>query len=267
MEFLRSGLKKTWRTMWQHKILFTAAVLLQLLFLFLFAFTAVTTQLEILEDTKNILEPLEQANYNPDAIDAGQPFLSNPSAVIESYQSLKQNISTLFWYIILLYLIINGGLWLLTHAMSNKPTVKQITNQCIKYLVAAILFIIITTTLTTIIFKLFFTTTQHSFTLSMQLTGIAFVIIYYIFLTSFTQLSTTSWKSFYEQTFHLLFKQWKQPLTAFILNTIQLIITIFIMYFLIPYSQKSLLILIIIPIIAAKALVITRAIWISFCTP
>ena len=88
MNYLKRGLQHTFSSMQQRKTLFISLLLLQLIFILSSASLGVYYLMQILEDSKGVIEPLENANYNAQQIQKGAPFTEDFRAVYNSYISM-----------------------------------------------------------------------------------------------------------------------------------------------------------------------------------
>ncbi|MDP3733715.1 MAG: hypothetical protein Q8R37_00665, partial [Nanoarchaeota archaeon] len=95
----------------KHKFLFLLLIVIQTIFIIAFAFTFLNFHLKILENARGIIEPLQNANYDPDSIDAGKPFLDHPLSVYQSYQAMVRNLYYLIGSVLILTFFFNGLLW------------------------------------------------------------------------------------------------------------------------------------------------------------
>ena len=119
--------------------LLIALFFIQLLFLSAFGFINVRYQLAIAENLQNIVTPLQDANYDEQAITSGLPFLNDAEAIFGNYEQLIRNLWKLVVFSLLAFLLINLWGWALTHAFFEKQNVPKLM---LALLVRALAFVI-----------------------------------------------------------------------------------------------------------------------------
>ena len=90
--FLKKSVLVTFHTLRAHKTLFISLVFLQLLILVLLFTHAFQAQLAIGKDIQQLGTQIQQANYNPEELKEGKPFVQDPLQMLQLYRSLKRNL-------------------------------------------------------------------------------------------------------------------------------------------------------------------------------
>ncbi len=195
------------RSIRERKRLFLLLIVGQLLVLFAMGWVTVTHVNTIVEKTQSVLSQVDQANFDPEKIDAGQPFLNSLAPIYESYQIMKENI--IRWLIWLLIICSggNGLLWLGSHALVAKKSSESGQKSRWHTLLRLWLHFVLLTVgffLSSVI--LFVLLVQSSFfndpdqerlifRIKMAFALIGF--LYYFFLCFAAQMNAPSWKSLF----------------------------------------------------------------------
>jgi len=222
---------KTLTVIRKNKLLFLILVIIQLLAVVTFTVIAAKSQLLLLEDLNQTLEPLQKANYDPQRVDTGQPFLEDMLPVLQSYAILKTHFINFIAWITFFFLVVNGVLWLGSHTLLVKYNVKQILNQWLYYLLAAIIGSAVLWAVGLILFKKLFSEIASVGSLESTLTklGIATVIVYYLMLAAFAHINKTNLKNF-GLAFFKSMKSLPRTLSYFSITTIVLGLCIYGIY-------------------------------------
>lgn len=107
-------------------LLFILLFIVQLVFFVLIAFVNVKYQLALTQDIRRIIVPLQQANYDENAIKTGVPFVQGAAGLYESYQSALGNITKLVSYQLLAFLFVFLFGFALTHRLFGKKNVAVV---------------------------------------------------------------------------------------------------------------------------------------------
>ena len=92
MKYIKEGFRQTFRQIKKHSWLFIILILLQIIFLVSLSLLTITYQVKILESAKGVIEPLQEANFDPESIQAGQPFTKEMASIYTNYRSMMSNI-------------------------------------------------------------------------------------------------------------------------------------------------------------------------------
>ena len=91
---------------------------------------------------------LQGVNLDAESIQAGAPFLENIGVVYSAYNSLMRNAIELGIILVLLFLVVNGAIWLGAHYLINplsgnwKDKSKLLAKQWLKYVASAVVILI-----------------------------------------------------------------------------------------------------------------------------
>ena len=229
---LYKNAKKTLNEINHHKVFFIGLVIIQTLFVIAFAFSFLNFHLKILEDARGIIEPLQEANYNPDTIDAGQPFLDDPLAVYQSYQAMVRDVYWLVGWLLLIFIFFGGLLWTGSHQMLShqKFSIKKFTQMWSKFVATFLVLIIPFLALCYYIIRLvlFANEPTEVFSSYLKVIGIVFIIIYYFTLTTFSSI-TLPWKSFVRRSFEKT-KNLPKTIPVLLINTALVSFGIYLIY-------------------------------------
>ena len=138
MNYLRSGLKLTSKLIKKHWKLFLILLLLQAICLVSGVFIGTFYQVKIMENARGIIEPLQNANYDSESIKQGEPFTQEISSIYENYQSMTKNIFALLGWLLLLFVVLNGRVWLLTQQLFKKVKLKEEIQMLARFIVSLI---------------------------------------------------------------------------------------------------------------------------------
>ena len=108
LDTLTKALKKTIK---DKKSTYLILITLQIIFIVAVFFVLMQYQLKIMEHVEGIMQPLENANYDAQGLQEGQPFLKDISKVMNHYTSLQETISKLLFILFIIYIVLNGAMW------------------------------------------------------------------------------------------------------------------------------------------------------------
>lgn len=188
MNFLLKNIKRTFNSIKKHKLLFIFLIILQICLILTLSYTFLLHQVKIMENAQDVLQPLDEANYDPQKIETGQPFLKDALTIYNSYQEIEKSVYSFFFYFFLIFLTLNGLLWLGAHYIIKKRSLKTIARQYQRYFLSVIVLFALLFSLIYLTINYFFSQIELIF-LSMAL----FLITYYFILIAFTLLSSKKW--------------------------------------------------------------------------
>lgn len=277
MNYFTKGLKNTFNSIKEHKILFTFLVILEIIFIITSATLIVVYQMKILTNVKNIIEPLDNANYNETALQKGEPFTQNILQIYDSYNQLIKDMFYLFSWFYLLFFFLNGIIWIYTHQLlENKQTtnltikenfkekINQIGQLFSKY---GITYLILTLPLILILYftlksTLNFSILPETFTLIAITIGVVFIILLYFMLIFFAFINITSWKEFFKTSIQISFKKIHYTLSIILFNCLLSLIGLYLIYLTTPIESLYYLSIILV-LLFTIIIVIARIFWIA----
>lgn len=252
-------LKRTISIIRNNKFLFLILVVIQLLVVITFSLITAKFQLLLLEDINDTLKPLQNANYDPQKVDAGQPFLEEIVPLLQGYASMKAHFMDFMLWVTFFLLIVNGVLWLGSYYMINKYNVKQVLKQWLNYLVAVIISSIILWLVGLLLFKSLFNSTV-SLESALTLLGVAGFIIYYLISVAFAHLNEHSVKNFGIVSWN----HWRyiyKTFPYFLINALVLGLFVYGIY-LTSLVKENFNLMIVLMVLAMLLLVVARLFWI-----
>ncbi len=229
--------KKTISGIKEHKLLFGLLVLLQVLLIGIFLYLSITYPAKILTDISGIIGPLEKANYNATSIQAGSPFTTEFSTIIQSYRTLTEHLKELALWLFGIMLLVQPGLWLLTlHLLEEKISAHQrefnfwnrasyYLQAWLKYIVALLAFVIVPLLFSAIILKSLsgiVLQTEESIFSAVKWALILFLVFQYFLLVALALLDSLTWKKFVLDFLRVAFRKIHWNLLVLLINGVVL---------------------------------------------
>ncbi|MBU0456550.1 MAG: hypothetical protein ABH824_00665 [Nanoarchaeota archaeon] len=269
MKYLKKGLSRTIKSIKQHKWLFITLVFLQIIFIGLSANLAINYQIKILDDAKGIIEPLQNANYDENSLKEGEPFIEDFLSVNKSYNSMINNIIALIGWSLLLFIVLNGLIWILTSWIieSNidwKRRLKDIWQPWFKIIVSLMLTIGPAAVILYFILQLLSRLEILMENASVVLNSIITIssLLYFFIIVAFAFINEVSWKIFFKKWTLCSFKKIHKSLMVLLINIILILLSFYLVYLSI-YQISSLGLLLISSLLIVFVIVITRIFWVS----
>ncbi len=143
MGIIKSSFLDTIKVIKKKKIVFAFLILLQILLLVSISSVGIKYQIEISESAMNVIEPLQNANYNSTSIEEGNPFMSNMmsevASITKSYQEMIKSIFEMIGLMFCFFLVFNGLIW----SISNKLIKKgKLLDYWLKFIIVTLVFMI-----------------------------------------------------------------------------------------------------------------------------
>ncbi|MDP3698516.1 MAG: hypothetical protein Q8R47_02930 [Nanoarchaeota archaeon] len=269
MEYLKRGLSKTVDSIKKHKGLFLALVLLQVIFVVSSLWLGSQYLIKILEDTQGIIGPLENANYDSQKIEQGQPFTPDYAAIYNSYQSMLKNVLVFAAWIAALFLILNGSIWLLSHWMLQeqkqwKLRMKEGAQFLVKAWASAFLLLGPFTIISYFILLHFIRVSQSFSDIALVLKSllVALWIAYYFFLAALAAAPIRSWKRFAAIWIRISVKEFRKTTVLFVSIMAALLASFAALYAAVEYTE-SVVLLLPLGLLCMLMLNATRLFWIA----
>ena len=217
MNFLKRGFKASVKAIKQHKLLFVSIIILQVVLISLLSYVSLTYQLKIIEGAQEVIEPLNNANYDQESLQAGQPFTKDIMQIYTGYKTMIRNVVEYILWLSGIFLLINGTIWLLIYKMFER---KNYLQQAVKYVSSSLMLMVPFFVVCYFILKaiLSLEIAQESFASVVQVMSIVFLVIYYFLIVGFSQLHIKSWKSFSKSYFSLGIKRIFHTFTILAIN-------------------------------------------------
>ena len=269
MDYLKRGLRRTFASIKDHKILFGIVFLLQLLFLVSFLSVAIYYQVKLLEDASGIIEPLEKANYNAEMIQEGAPFTEDYLRVFNSYNSMVQNLKEFVIALLLLFFFVNGAIWMLSHwLLEEKIHWKQKPKKACQFflkMAASAAALLVPFLIPSYYLLSRFIRISGSFSkvvLAIEILLGAGAVLYYLFIVSLAAADIASWKRFARRWLDLSFRKIAKTAPALLLVALAFFLSSLLLYAAINYG-RSFLLLAAAGIAEISVLVLTRIFFIA----
>ena len=279
MKHFQQSLRETIDEIKKRKWFFIFLIMVQLLFVFLLSYVTLTYNVKIFHDVERIMGPLQNANLDLEGIEAGQPFLKELDQVYQSYNSMTRNIALLGLWIVLLFLVGNGFLWICTHQMLHdevraEPKLsrnklhflrEKFLSPWIKYVVSSVSGFVIFASVSYLAFRIVVATSEITPAMFLKVAKISlllFFVIYYFLLVSYSFIQERTWKRFRQLFFLASVKKIASTISILIMTDLVLVLSGGLVYLTIRIEQLSLLILIT-TVLFMAALVVTRMFWIA----
>lgn len=256
---LKSKAKTTLRKINDNKFLFVLLFTIQILLIITFAFTFLTFHLKILEDARGIIEPVENANFDSEQLQDGQVFLDNPYTIYQSYNAMLKDLTYLLTYLIGIFIIFNGALWMVTHKLvsrtkfSLRPFIKFVTT----FITGLLPFFLIAYLLLKNV--LLSDNPTDEFSKFVKICVFIFGVIYYFLLCFFTNINTKSWKLFVRKSLNLA-SDLKKTIPVLLVNIILIGLAVYLIYYMLANQINQ---IVIGTIILILTIIITRIYWIT----
>lgn len=260
---IQKGFQHTWKVVHQNKALFISLFIIQIIYFIVAASILLHYQVKILENVEGVTTPLGEANYDENALQAGNPFLADGGSVYSKYISLKKNITRLGWSQFFLFILFNGILWIGSHRLLRKQTWKDLINQWGRFVLSSGIFVILFALSSSFLIKTFYWTevSQGSFTKSGDALGILFLVLYYLLSCSFAVLPG-NWKGFWRRFWNVAIRKFFQNAGIFLLFTLIYISILFVIFYLTEGSQLFTYVLLIVLLIMLL-MTYLRIVWIT----
>ncbi|HLD01188.1 MAG TPA: hypothetical protein VJC39_05590 [Candidatus Nanoarchaeia archaeon] len=239
----------------ENKFFFSALLLIQLVFMLVFLAVLSSFVVQIMDNANQITAQVETVGVNSET---GEISLNDASGIYEGYNLLKDSLIQMTNWLIFLYLLFQGGLWVGTHKLINnksgilKPWIKQALSSVLFW---GIFFIISYYYLK---YKLLLGS-ESLYLLGIKM-SLALIVLHFFLGISFGLININSWKTFLSKFFNLSCKKIGQTLPVFLTLVLGIILNIYLIYI-----TREILILSILFIISLNLLLILcRIFWINY---
>ena len=263
MNYLRSGLKLTSKLIKKHWKLFLILLLLQAICLVSGVFIGTFYQVKIMENARGIIEPLQNANYDSESIKQGEPFTQEISSIYENYQSMTKNIFALLGWLLLLFVVLNGRVWLLTQQLFKKVKLKEEIQMLARFIVSLIVImgVFFSISYGLLICLLRLEVSLNVFSIAIIGLLLVYALFYYLLITA-CALIHYSWKEFIQKFFVCAIKKIHKSALVLLINSCLLFLSLLIIFASINY-EKSLWFLLLAGLLLVVVMVITRIFWVA----
>jgi len=264
MNYLKKGWVNTFQNINKHKRIFVLLIILQIIFLVSFAYTAINFQVKVLDGAKGVMEPLENANYDAESIKSGDQLVQNPLELYKNYTEMRSSLIQMLLWLLLIFIAINGSLWILTHKLLGKKTgLACLGKEMLKFITITLIFLTPYAIFSYLILKslLKLSVSLDSLSLAVQIITYSFMLIYYLMAVAFAFINIESWRSFVKRWFETGIKNIHWCLIVAMINLIIFTISLYLVS--ITTSETSVLLMMITSFVLIIILVITRIFWVA----
>jgi len=262
MNYLIKGLKVTKDAIVKHKFLFILLLVLQITFFVVFSAITANYFINIAESAQSVIEPVENANFDAESLEAGQPFLKDTTPILESYNIMKTNVFNWVMWIFVALIIFNGLMWVISHRLLEKK--QNLVKQIMFFIVPFVIFLALIYLIATVFlnFSMFDIVAGDLFSKAIIFVMIS-LVLYYLLLVMLANLNVKSWKELLKNLFDVGIKKIHKVLPVVLINGL-LVFVINYLFYLFSGSEAFMgSLLSIIMFIFILILVIARIYWIA----
>jgi hypothetical protein len=261
--YLKRGAKRTFQVIRKNKLLFISLIILQIIFIAMMAYTGYSYQIKILENAKGVMEPLEDANYDPENIKAGGEFTGDGLAIYKSYKNMRNNVLNMIAWMLGIFVIINGLLWTITHRMFGKINFKDFGNQLLKFIVTSIVFLVPYIIISYSILKGLLKADMaiEAVSSAVRIATYVFMLFYYLMIVALAFIDIKSWKEFVKTWIKVGLKKAHWSLIVLLINLLLFLASIYLLSINVDETTFGLMLLF--SFILVVVVVLTRIFWIA----
>lgn len=260
MQYILDCFREVSKKIIRRKRFFFLLILLQLITIVIFSAFIFDSQLKIVEDIQNFITPFDTANYDATSLEEGQPFLDEPLKIYQAQLLLKEHLTDLLVGLVVLYLVLEGLVWLFSHRFLRKFSWKNTGRIYLKFLAFSIIFFGLISLSSYFIFNLT-SLDLEAYKKSAGIFTLVFVVLYYFLFVNYALLPVVSWKLFFRKWFDIALGKISLTIPLIIIGLIVLGLIFAGMFYFIMYTQLvSVMILFL--ILFVIGLVFIRLAWI-----
>ena len=261
MDFLKRGFQSTINVIKKNKGIFVSLIALQLLLIILLIFVSINYQVKIIENARNVIEPLQGANFDPESIKEGQPFMEDIVPIYKGYKSMMKYI----WYYVAwlagIFVFLNGSIWILTQRLFGKKNYFKLS---LKFLSTSFLLLVpfFITAYLSLKWFLGLQLEVENFSFILQIVFWAFFVLYYFILVACAFIDISSWKSFSKKIYSVGIKRIYYTLIVLFINLVLIFIGLYSIY--LTSNEEALFpLMILAATFLVLIIVLTRIFWIA----
>jgi len=277
MNYLNRGLHRTLNSIQKKKRLFIVIVLLQLIFVVSSLWLGTHYVLRLLTDAQGVITPLEQANYNSQTIEQGTPFTPDFLPIYNSYQSMLKNVIAFASWMAVLFLILNGSIWILSHnlfaekkerKLDLKRNLPEKAKEALQYFLkswSAAIILFTPFAVASYYILIHYIRLSDSFATVLFMLKIVLLVkagLYYFLLVAFATATELSWKKFASKIIQLSIFNFPKTFSLFVINAILLGSSFGALYAAVEYTE-SIMLLLLTGLLIIITIVLTRLFWIA----
>ncbi|MBS3166214.1 hypothetical protein J4444_03770 [Candidatus Woesearchaeota archaeon] len=287
-KYLKTGLTRTFKAIKEHWLLAILLVFLQLILIFGSGAVIFYYQIQLINDAQGIINPLQNANYDSNALESGQPFSEDLISVYTSYQSLIRNLIIFLLILTAIFIFVQGAIWVVSsfmlmdknkekddnnHKHENKnihfyhkfyTACKPIFSLWLKFVASSLAVLIPFALISYYILKTLIGLEYSVDTVSYyaQIIVYIFAAIYYLLLVAYAFISVDSWKQFIHYFYIAGLKRIYKAIIVFTINFLTIGLGFYLIYVLIDYDQYFSY-MILVSILLYLVIIMSRLFWIA----
>jgi hypothetical protein len=101
-------------------------ILLELIFIISLSYTLINYQLDIIENSQEMIAIMNEANFNATSLENGEQFMDNAYLFYKNYQEMITNLTYLIIWLILIFYLVKGSSWILANYFNKKSDWKKL---------------------------------------------------------------------------------------------------------------------------------------------
>ena len=270
MIYLQRGAERVWHSIRAHKWILLILIVLQLAFLLSSFYLALTYQVKIIQNAQKIIEPLQNANYDAESIKQGKTFLKDMLGVYQAYQALIKDIFQFGIWMLSLFFLFNGMLWILSQQLLDKEKLswkekgREAGKRWLKYLAASLAVLVPYLGASYVALRSIITLDlgTDSFSNSIIILTVVLAILYYFLLAALAVINTSSWKQFIQNTFRISIRKIQYALLVLLINSGVIAASLYLMNYSLNFPD-TFTIIAGSGVVLVIVIVLTRLLWIS----
>ena len=261
MNYVMQGMHKVIKGVREHALLFVLLVVLQAILIGALAVVSLNYQIKIFNLTQEVIEPLQQANFDAQSIEQGKEFITQIATVYQTYQNLMKQILFLSIWWLGFFVVGNGLLWVLCVQILDNSW-KEIPHQWIKFVIAASLGIGPFVFITYLIAKSLIAAQVDPAFFSRILKYLALIMIplYFLLMNAFAAISTKSWRDFARRWWKTT-RSYKTMLVLVFVICAIFVPSYFIYYFM--ELNTNFVLMLIASVLFLLVIIVSRLVWIA----
>lgn len=265
--YLQKGVQKVLHGVREHPSLFLLLVLLQITFIASVAYITIQYQVQILNTTQDIIVPLQNANYDAQSIEQGQEFMTQVAGIYRSYQSLIHQVVLLALWWLVLFMVLNGGIWVISQAILAPEKItwkKMIVKPWLRYVIATLILLGPFLLILYFILKMMIRAQIDPQKFGAWVTYLlySFGILYYFLINAFAAINATSLKELGRNFLKTALRKIHWTLIVLIINSTLLAACGYLIYYFMEIKPVFALMMAA-SIVFIILVVITRLYWIA----
>jgi len=178
-----------------------------ILFLSMFA-TGLTFQVLGINEARSVIEPLQISGASPENLEAAQELAKSFDAISQSYNTMWKYIRYSMYIPFLLFIILNGIIWVMTLGLERKVNLKQSVKQWLRFAGINLMIFLPYFLLTDWYVSRIFTANVdvNNFIRNLQIIGYLFLPLYYLAMSGFAFIGK-SWKEIVKEVYNKAIKK------------------------------------------------------------